>query len=87
MKPCEVTLEYLKENYEKLTLDEKIAIAKESKNEVVVEYLFYDEDPQIKFQVVQNEYLALGKLKRLARDPNQEVREMAIVMYERRLIY
>lgn len=87
MNVNEMSIDFLKENYNLMSLDDKLVIAKESKDPSIVEYLFYDETPQIRFFVAQNEYLPISKLKRLARDTNQDVREIAIVMYERRLIY
>lgn len=82
-----MTLEELKQDYHKMSKEDKIAILKQATDIAIIEYFFYDTDVDIRLEVVQNERLPLGKLKRLARDNNQEIREIAIAMYERRLIY
>lgn len=87
MKLETLDLETLKSIYHTLSLADKLSLAKSSTNEAIIEYMFYDMDDDVRLEIAQNEYLPIGKLKRLGRDANEAVREMSIVMYERRLIY
>lgn len=76
-----------KEEYDKLTKEEKLKLAPVSQDSDFIHYAFYDEDMDIRIELCQNEYLPLGKLKRYTNDRDVYLKQKAIEVYERRLVY
>lgn len=74
-------------NYEQLTKQEKLNIVATTRDEEVIHFAFYDDDLDIKMELCQNELLPLGKLKRYTNDREYILRQKAIEVYERRLVY
>ncbi|MFY9074988.1 hypothetical protein OZZ08_08455 [Malaciobacter mytili] len=73
--------------YDKLTKNEKIKLVATTKDEEIIHQAFYDQDLDVKLALCQNELLPLGKLKRFTNDKNILLKQKAIEVYERRLIY
>lgn len=76
-----------KEEYDQLTQDEKLEIVPNTKDEDIIHYAFYDDDMEIKLALCQNERLPLGKLKKYTNSRELYLKQKAIEVYERRLIY
>lgn len=74
-------------DYETLTKTEKLNIVAKTEDEDVIHFAFYDNDLDIKLELCQNERLPLGKLKRYTNDREYTLRQKAIEVYERRLVY
>lgn len=74
-------------DYEKLTKQEKLNIVAKTRDEELIHFAFYDDDLEIKMELCQNELLPLGKLKRYTNDREYDLRQKAIEVYERRLVY
>jgi hypothetical protein len=80
-----------------MTFGEYCSLEKEEKLEMalgsdtpleVLNFLFYDEDEDVRFNVAQNERLPVNKLKKLARnDSSVYVKNKALEMYEERYVY
>lgn len=80
-----------------MTFEEYCGLDKETKLEMALDnntpleainFLFYDDDEDVRFNVAQNEKLPVTKLKKLARsDKSSCVKNKALEMYEDRYVY
>ena len=75
------------EEYEQLPKEQKLKEISRTKDEEFIHYAFYDDDIDINLELCQNELLPLGKLKKYSNSKDLYLKQKAIVVYERRLIY
>jgi hypothetical protein len=73
--------------YDTLSKEEKLQMAPICDDEDFIYYAFYDEDIHINLALCQNERLPLGKLKKYTNSKDLYLKQKAIEVYERRLVY
>lgn len=75
------------EEYCKLSQAEILEMATQSKDEGFLQHAFYEQDLDIRLALCQNEALPLGKLKKYTNDKDLYLKQKAIEVFERRLVY
>lgn len=75
------------EEYSQLSQEEILKRASTTKDEDFLHFAFYEKEIDIRLELCQNEHLPLGKLKRYTNDKDPYLRQKAIEVFERRLVY